>query len=168
MNDSVNLYLAFGVHVDEAYWEISFTQSDDPVSIKDTKLLECYRKELVGLEAALEIKDAISSTINILINDCNREGYTIDQSHHGYSQNIPLTVIETIFDFWLDIYNDHDLWQKCLGLIRIRKRVSYSKNILLNNLKGNSYKYAFKLEKLLSYRPASFIKEIINENQLMW
>ena len=168
MNDSVNLYLASGVRVDEAYWEISFTQSDNPLDIKDTKLLECYRKELVGLDAAFEIKDAIYSTLNIMINDCNREGYSIEQSHYGYSHNIPLTVIENIFDFWIDIYQDHDVWQKCLGLLRIRKRVNCSSNLLLNNLKGNSYKYAFKLEQLLSYRPASFLKETPNNKKVMW
>ena len=72
MNDSVNLYLASGVHLDNAYWEISFTQNDNPVNIRGTNLLECYRKELVGLDAAIEIKEAICSTLNILINDCNR------------------------------------------------------------------------------------------------
>ncbi len=168
MNDSVNLYVASGVHVDEAFWEISFTRSDNPINIKDTKLLECYRKELVGLEAALEIKEAICTTLNILINDCSREGYFIDQSHEGYSHNIPLTVIENIFDFWIDIYHDNDVWQKCMGLLRIRKRLLFSKNILLSSLKGNSYKYAFKLEDLLCYRPASFLKKITNNKQVMW
>ena len=105
---------------------------------------------------------------NILINDCNREGYSIDQYHDGYSHNIPLTVIENIFDFWIDIYPDHDVWQKCLGLLRIRKRLNSSKNILLNNLKGSSYKYASNLERLLCYRPASFLKEITNNKKLMW
>ena len=168
MNDSVNLYLAYGVNVDEAYWEISFTQSDNPVNIKDTKLLECYRKELVGIDAALEIKEAICSTLNILISDCNREGYSIDEFHHGFSHNIPLTVVENIFDFWLDIYHNHDVWQKCMGLLRIRKRLNFPMNILLNNLKGNSYKYASRLEKLLCYRPVSFRKEITNNKKLMW
>ena len=168
MNDTVNLYLASGVKVDEAYWEISFTQSDNPVNINDEKLFECYRKDLVGLDAAIEMKEAICCTLNILINDCNREGYSIDQTHEGYSHNIPLTVIENIFDFWTDIYQDHDVWQKCMGLLRIRKRVDYSKNILLNNLKGSSYKYAFKIENLLSYRPASFHKEITNTKRVMW
>ncbi len=168
MNDAVNLYLASGVDVDEAYWEISFTQSDDPVNTKDTKLLECYRKELVGLDAAIEIKEAICSTLNILIADCNREGHSIDQSHDGYSHNIPLIVIENIFDFWIDIYHDHYVWEKCMGLVRIRKRMNNSKNILLNNLKGNSYKYAYKLEKLLCYRPASFLKKEKSNNQVMW
>ena len=168
MNDSVHLYLACGVHVDEAYWEISFTQSDNPLNIKETKLLECYRKELVGLDAALEVKEAICSTLNILINDCNREGYSIDQSPDGFSHDIPLTVIENIFDFWIEIYHDHDALQKCMGLLRIRKRVYCSKNILLNHLKGKSYQYAFKLEKLLSYRPESFVKEKINNKKVMW
>ena len=168
MNDSVNLYLASGVRVDEAYWEISFTQSDNPLDIKDTKLLECYRKELVGLDAAFEIKDAIYSTLNIMINDCNREGYSIEQSHYGYSHNIPLTVIENIFDFWIDIYHDSDVWQKYMGLLRIRKRVSCSKKIILNNLKGNSYQYAFKLENLLCYRPVSFKRGKINNKKVMW
>ena len=168
MNDSVNLYLASVVHFDEAYWEISFTQSDNPVNIKDTKLFEVYRLELVGLDAALEIKESICSTLNILINDCNREGYSIPQSHDGYSYNIPLNVIENIFDFWIANYHDHDVWQKCMGLLRIRKRVRYSNSILLSNLKGNSYKYAFQLEKLLSYRPASYLKDIINNKKVMW
>ncbi len=168
MHDSFNLYLGSGVDVDEAYWEISYTQCDNPVNIKDTKLLECYRKELVGLDAAREIKEAICSTLNILINDCHREGYSIDQLPHGYSHNIPLTVIENIFDFWIDIYHDHDVWRKCMGLLRLRKRVNCSKNILLNNLKGNSYKYAYNLEKLLCYRPASFLREITTNKQVMW
>ncbi len=168
MNDSVNLYLASGVHVDEGYWEISYTDSYNPVNIKDTKLLECYRNELVGLDAAEEIKEAICSTLNILINDCNTEGYSIDQFNDSYSYDIPLTVIENIFDFWLDIYHDPGVWKKCIGLLRIRKRVSFAKDILLNNLKGNSYKYAFKLENLLCYRPASFLKETTNNKKVMW
>ena len=168
MNESVNLYLGSCAHLDEAYWEISFTQSDNPVNIEDADLFECYRNELVGLNAAIEIKEAICSTLNILINDCNREGYSIDKFHHGYSHNIPLTVIENIFDFWIDIYPDYDVWQKCLGLLRIRKRFNYSKNILLNSLKGASYKYACKLEILLCYRPSSYFKEITNNKKVMW
>ena len=168
MNESVNLYLGSCAHLDEAYWEISFTQSNNPENIKNRKLFECYRKELVGLDAALDIKEAICSTLNILINDCKKEGFSIDKSHHGYSNNIPLTVIENIFDFWIDIYHDHDNWQKCMGLLRIRKRVNFSKNILLNNLKGNSFHYAYKLENLLCYRPASFLKEIANNKKVMW
>ncbi len=168
MNDSVNLYLASGVDVDQAYWEINFTQSDNLLNIKKTELLECYRNELVGLDAAIEIKEAICSTLNILINDCNKEGYSIDHLHNGYSQNIPLTVIENIFDFWIDIYHDSDVWQKCIGLVKFRKRVGFAKNILIRNLKGNSYEYALKLEKLLCYRPFSFINKITNNKQVMW
>ena len=69
MANSVNLYLASGVHAGIGFWFVDFTEEEDIINSLDSKLLECYRKELLGLEAAIEVKEAINSTLDILVLD---------------------------------------------------------------------------------------------------
>ena len=84
----------------------------------------------------------------------------------GISFDIPLDVLESIFDFWLDIYKNQVAWETCLGLLKIRKRISLTNLIASDSLKGNSKKWAIKVETLHSYVPKSITKEKINEP--MW
>ena len=56
MNKSVNLYLASGVSEGVGFWVVNFTEEDNIFSSFSSKLLECYRKEIFGLEGAIEFK----------------------------------------------------------------------------------------------------------------
>ena len=84
----------------------------------------------------------------------------------GISFDIPLDLLESIFDFWLDIYKDQEAWETCLGLLKIRKRISLTNLIKSESLKGNSKKWAIKVEKLHTYIPNSMRIEKLNEP--MW
>ncbi len=66
MNKSVNLYLASAVNDDKSFWVVNFTEDDDIINSHDSKLLECYRRELFGLKGAIEVKEAIDKTLDIL------------------------------------------------------------------------------------------------------
>ena len=71
----------------------------------------------------------------------------------GIPFDIPLEILENIFDFWLDIYKNQEAWETCLGLLKIRKRIPLKNLIKSKSLKGNSKKWALKVETLHSYRP---------------
>ena len=74
----------------------------------------------------------------------------MDKPSIGFSFNIPLDTMENIFDYWLNAYKDKSSWETCIGLLKIRKRVSLSNLIKCGGLKGNSMKYALEIEKLHS------------------
>ena len=84
----------------------------------------------------------------------------------GISFDIPLDVLESIFDFWLDIYKNKVAWETCLGLLKIRKRISLTNLITSDSLKGNSKKWAIKVETLHTYIPNSLKIEKLNDP--MW
>ena len=84
----------------------------------------------------------------------------------GISFDIPLDLLESIFDFWLDIYKNQEAWETCLGLLKVRKRISLTNLIKSESLKGNSKKWAMKVETLHTYVPNSQRIEKINEP--MW
>ena len=84
----------------------------------------------------------------------------------GISFNIPLDLLERIFDFWLDIYKNEEAWKTCLGLLKVRKRISLTDLIKSKVLKGNSKKWAMKVENLHTYVPNSLIDE--KHNDPMW
>jgi len=63
--------------------------------------------------------------------------------------------LESIFDFWLDIYKNPEDWETCLGLLKVRKRISLTNLIKSESLKGNSKKWAIKIENLHTYVPSS-------------
>ena len=84
----------------------------------------------------------------------------------GISFDIPLDVLESIFDFWLDIYKNKVAWETCLGLLKIRKRISLTNLITSDSLKGNSKKWAIKVETLHNYVPNSLSVEKLNDP--MW
>ena len=84
----------------------------------------------------------------------------------GIPFDIPLEILENIFDFWLDIYKNHEAWEACLGLLKLRKRIPLTNLILSESLKGNSKKWAIKIETLHSYVPFSLRNEKLNDP--MW
>ena len=62
------------------------------------------------------------------------------------SLNVPLDLLERIFDFRLDTYKNKDAWETCLGLLKVRKRISLTNLIKNDRLKGNTKKWAIKIE----------------------
>ena len=84
----------------------------------------------------------------------------------GISFDIPLEILENIFDFWLDIYKNQEAWEACLGLLKVRKRIPLTNLIESESLKGNSKKWAIKIENLHTYAPSSL--KIEKSNDPMW
>tara|TARA_Y100001968_G_C19198834_1_gene638922 strand:+ start:210 stop:716 length:507 start_codon:yes stop_codon:yes gene_type:complete len=168
MTESVNLYLASGVSDGVGFWVINFTEHNHIINSFDSKLLECYRKELFGLNAAIEVKLAINSTLDILALDSNLDCYKLANSTKGYSSEIPLIIIEEIFDLWAYNYKNKILWRKYIGMLNFRSKIKKNNNYINLGLKGNSYEFAIKLEKLLSYRPIDSSIKPDRSNKLMW
>ena len=148
------LFLASGVKNGEGFWLVG-TQNCDENILDNKYLLDCYRKELIGNESAKDIIFAINLNLNTLLKELKINKFLIDKPSIGISFNIPLDILITIFDFWLDVYKDKESWEICLGLLKIRKRVSLSTLIKSGSLKGNSKKWAIKVEKLFSYIPST-------------
>ena len=84
----------------------------------------------------------------------------------GISFDLPLEILENIFDFWLDIYKNQKDWEACLGLLKVRKRIPLTNLIESESLKGNSKKWAIKIENLHTYVPPSL--RINKLNDPMW
>ena len=165
LNSSKFLFLASGVKDDEGFWLIGVKNSDENI-LDDKYLLDCHRKELIGNESAKDIISAINLNINNLFDELEKNKFLIYHPTLGISFNIPLNFIENIFDFWLDTYKEKEAWETCLGLLKMRKRISLSKIINSGSLKGNSKKWAIKVETLHSYKPSSFKSNHLNEP--MW
>ena len=159
------LFLASGVKNDEGFWFIGVKNNDENI-LDDKNLLDCHRKELIGNESAKDILFAIKLNINNLFNELRKKNYLIDKPSIGISFNIPLDLLESIFDFWLDIYKNQEAWETCLGLLKVRKRISLKNLIKSKSLKGNSKKWAIKVENLHNYVPNSLSVEKINDP--MW
>ena len=121
-----------------------------------SKLLECYRKELFGLDGAIEVKEAINTTLDILSFDSKFDKYKLDNYNTGYSSEIPINIIEDIFDLWAYNYNNEILWKKYIGLLNFRKKIKKNNNYINIGLKGDTYEFAMKLDKLLSFKPINF------------
>ena len=168
MTKSVNLYLASGVNDDNSFWVVNFTEDDDILNSLDIELLECYRKELFGIEAAIEVKEAINSTLDILAFDSKFDRFNIDNSITGYSSEIPINIIEDIFDLWAYNYNNKNNWNKCIGLLKFRKKIKTNNDYINLGLKGDTYEFAIKLDELLSLRSVDLSCRLDNNNELMW
>ena len=164
-NNNLFLFLASGVVNDEGFWLIG-VKSNDAQILDDKTLLECHRKELIGDESAKNILDAINLNLANLINDLKNNNIPLDQPPKGISFNIPLNVLENIYDFWLEKYKDKEVWETCFGLLKIRRRVSLTNFIKSNSIKGNSKKWAMEIENLHNYKPHSVKNNISNEP--MW
>ena len=159
------LFLASGVKNGEGFWIVGVKNCDENI-LDDNNLLDCHRKELIGNESAKDILFAINLNINNLLNELRNKDYFIERPSIGISFDIPLNILESIFDFWLDIYKNQEVWETCLGLLKIRKRISLKNLIESEILKGNSKKWAKKVETLHNYVPNSLKIEKLNEP--MW
>ena len=146
------LFLASGEKNGEGFWFVGVKNCDENI-LEDKILLDCHRKELIGDESAKDILYAINLNVNNLFNELRNKNHLIKRPSIGISFDIPLDVLESIFDFWLDIYKDQESWETCLGLLKVRKRISLTNLIKSQSLKGNSKKWAIKLENLHKYIP---------------
>ena len=168
MTKSVNLYLASGVSEGVGFWVINFTEEENIFNSLGSKLLECYRKELFGLDGAIEVKDAINTTLDILCLNSIYDKYKLDNYNTGYSSEIPINLIEDIFDLWAYNYNNEILWKKYIGLLNLRKKIKTSNNYINIGLKGETYEFAAKLDGLLSFSPINSTLRVDKSNDLMW
>ena len=164
-NSSQYLFLASGVKNGEGFWFVGVKNSDENI-LDDKNLLDCHRKELIGNESAKEILFAINLNIKNLFNELRNKNYLIENPSIGISFDIPLDILESIFDFWLDIYKNQEAWETCLGLLKVRKRISLRNLIEGGSLKGNSKKWATEIETLHNYVPNSLKLEKLNDP--MW
>ncbi len=164
-NSPQYLFLASGVKNGEGFWSLGVKNCDE-IILEDKNLLDCHRKELIGNKSANDIIFAINLNIKNLFEELRNKNYLIEKPSMGISLDIPLDIIESIFDFWLDIYKDQEAWETCLGLLKVRKRISLKNLIESNSLKGNSKKWAIKIESLHTYVPNSL--RIEKRNEPMW
>ena len=164
-NSNLFLILANGERNGTGYWLIDTTSSEYPL-IDDTDLIECHRKELIGLGASIKIMSAINMNLDNIFSDLAKEGFKLEKPPKGISFNLPLSLLENIFDFWLDIYKEKSNWETCFGLLKIKKRCSLSNLILNEAIKGNARYWAPKIDDLHKYRPISNAKYKYNDP--MW
>ncbi len=164
-NSRQYLFLASGLKNGEGFWVLGVKNCDENI-LEDKNLLDCHRKELIGNESAKDILFAIKLNIDNLLHELRNKNYLIESPSMGISFDIPLDVLESIFDFWLDIYKNQVAWETCLGLLKIRKRISLTNLITSDSLKGNSKKWAIKVETLHTYVPNSLKIEKLNDP--MW
>tara|TARA_B100001109_G_scaffold243324_1_gene229057 strand:+ start:62 stop:565 length:504 start_codon:yes stop_codon:yes gene_type:complete len=164
-NSPQYLFLASGVNNGEGFWIVGIKNCDENI-LEDENLLDCHRKELIGNESAKDILLAINLNINNLFNELRKKNYLIERPSMGISFDIPLEILENIFDFWLDIYKNQQDWEACLGLLKVRKRIPLTNLIESEVLKGNSKKWAIKIETLHAYVPTSTRIEKLNDP--MW
>ena len=153
-NSPQYLFLASGVKDGEGFWIVGVKNCDENI-LEDKNLLDCHRKELIGKESVKEILFAINLNLNNLFNELIKNNHLIEKPSMGISFDFPLDLLESIFDFWLDIYKNKEAWETCLGLLKIRKRISLTSLIESGSLKGNSKKWAMEVETLHTYIPSS-------------
>ena len=164
-NSPQYLFLASGSNKGEGFWIVGIKNNDEHI-LEDKNLLDCHRKELIGNESAKDILLAINLNINNLLNELRKKNYLIERPSMGISFDIPLEIMENIFDFWLDIYKNQEAWEACLGLLKVRKRIPLTNLIESDSLKGKSKKLAIKIETLHTYVPSSLGREKLNDP--MW
>ena len=159
------LFLASGENNGEGFWIVGIKNCDENI-LDDENLLDCHRKELIGNESAKDILLAINLNVNNLLNELRNKNYLMERPSMGISFDLPLEILENIFDFWLDIYKNQEAWEACLGLLKVRKRIPLTNLIESESLKGNSKKWAMKIETLHTYVPSS--QRIEKSNDPMW
>lgn len=167
-NRPKTLFLVSGEKSGEGFWLIGKSDLEDPLKINSKKFIECYRKEIIGADAAEEILNEISESIKIICQKCFREGYALAIPPEGIPFDIPLSVVENIYDFWFETYKNTENWQKFIRLRKIMERISFSSPLMLKGLKGSTQTMAMKLEQLHSFRPLK--KHGIRKNWItpMW
>ncbi len=65
-------------------------------------------------------------------------------------------------------YNNVNNWKKCIGLLNFRKKIKKNNYYINKGLKGDTYEFAMKLDKLLSFRSTDFSVKLERSNELMW
>ena len=164
-NSPQHLFLASGVKNGEGFWLVGVKNCDENI-LEDKNLLDWHRKELIGNKSAKDILFAINLNINNLFNELKNKNYLLEKPSIGICFDIPLDILESIFDFWLDIYKNQEAWETCLGLLKVRKRISLTTLIKSESLRGNSKKWAIKIETLHNYMPNPLSIEKLNDP--MW
>ena len=154
MRDSQFLFLVSAEKDGEGFWEIGLTKNLDPIKSNHC-FLECYRKELIGIPAGKAISKAIEKNIQSLIDELTNDGYEMFKPAQGISYDLPLSVLEEIYDFWLNLYKDNYLFEKVEALLITRKKINFCNPIITSGLKGFTAEWSKKIEHLHSYRPAS-------------
>ncbi len=165
MSKNLYLILASGEVNGIGFWLIDKIYNEFP-TIENKDLLECHRKELIAEESAKDILFAINFNLNNLMNDLKKDGFDIDKPPKGISFNLPLHVLEDIFDFWLETYKNKISWQTSLGLLKIKKRISLSNLIKSKAIKSHVKDLAEIIETLHNYRPCT--PEKYKNNDPMW
>ena len=153
-NSAKYLFLASGVKNGEGFWMVGIKNCDENIPL-DKYLLDFHRKELIGNESAKDILFAINLNISNLLNELRKNNYLIERPSIGISFDLPLDILESIFDFWLDVYKNHEAWETCIGLLKVRKRISLTNLIESDSLKGSSKKWAVEIETLHNYLPST-------------
>mgnify|MGYP001481872039 CR=1 FL=1 len=167
MPESRTLYLISGAKDGEGFWKIGSTKHLDPLEEDKKYFLECFRREPVGESTAKELENAILLNIENLIADCISDGFDIHQSTEGISYDLPLNVLEDIFDFWFELYQQPEIWLKCLGLLKCRGKISFSDPAMLRGLKGFTAEWGSKIEALHRYRPPA-PRKVRETQEPMW
>ena len=147
------------------FWFIDTAISDQPI-IEKGFLLECHRKELIGEEPSKSIIEAINMNLENLLIDLEKEGYKLEEPPRGISFSLPLSVLEDIYDFWLNLFKEKSDWETCMVLLKIKKRCPLSNLIMNDGIQGNAKYWAPKIDYLHQYRPVSNLKKIKKEP--MW
>ena len=155
MDKSVRLFLVSGVKNDVGFWDIDFTDTENPLNILGKGYLECYRNHIVGYSAAIEIKLVILTTLKELLNEIISDGYKLKPPPVGITFDLSLDSVEKIFDFWFYNYNNRVLWHKFLRIIKMRSRIHNSPNYLKKALMGETLDLFLEIDSLFSYRPSS-------------
>ena len=168
MTKSVNLYLASGVSEGFGFWVVNFTDEANIYNSFGSKLLECYRKELFGLDGAFEVKEAINTTLNILSLGSKFDQYKLDNYNTGFSSEIPINIIEDIFDLWAYNYNNEMMWKKYIGFLNVRKKIKINNSYINLGLKGDTHEFAMKLDQLLNFKSCNLSIESYEINDSMW
>ncbi len=159
------IFLASGEKNGEGFWIVGVKNSDENI-LEDKNLLDCHRKELIGSESAKDILFAIDLNIKNLFNEVKNINYFNERPSIGISFDIPLDLLENIFDFWFDTYKNRDAWEICLGLLKVRKRISLTNLIKSDSLKGNTKNWAVNVVSLHTYVPNT--QRIEKPNDPMW
>tara|TARA_Y100001978_G_scaffold149948_1_gene135062 strand:+ start:398 stop:901 length:504 start_codon:yes stop_codon:yes gene_type:complete len=162
---NIYLILASGEINGIGFWLIDKIYNEYP-TIENKDLIECHRKELVAEDSAREILYAINFNVNNIINNLKKEGFNIDKPPKGISFNLPLDLVEDIFDFWLETYKDKNAWQTALGLLKMKKRISLKSIIISKAIKNHVKDLAYIIEKLHTYRPCTH--ENYKKKDPMW
>jgi len=157
ISKNLYLFLASGEINGIGFWLIDKTYNELP-TIENKNLLECHRKELLAEESAKDILSAINFNLHNLMNDLKKDGFNIEKPPKGISFNLPLNVMEDIFDFWIETYKNKNYWQTSVGLLKIKKRLSLSSIIKSNAIKSHVIDLAYIIEELHNYRPSIPVK----------